>query len=38
MYKSYLIVRKSKVLSDFESSFPFTEWGRIAWEKSGLSY
>lgn len=27
--------KKEKILSDFESSFPFTEWGRIEWEKVG---
>lgn len=24
---------REQVLSDFESSFPFTEWGRIEWRK-----
>ncbi|WP_270577358.1 hypothetical protein [Caldibacillus thermoamylovorans] len=25
--------QREQVLSDFENSFPFTEWGRIDWEK-----
>ena len=25
--------KREQVLSDFESSFPFTKWGRIEWEK-----
>lgn len=25
--------KREQILSDFESSFPFTKWGRIDWEK-----
>lgn len=24
---------REQILSDFESSFPFTKWGRVEWEK-----